>query len=64
MKGGNDSLNGIRRETMFIQMLEGLHPDEANIIILAKDKKLSDVYSISYDQVKEAYPDITWGGRS
>jgi len=64
VKGGNDSLNGIRRETMFIQMLEGLHPDEANIIILAKDKKLSDVYSISYDQVKEAYPDITWGGRS
>ena len=64
VKGGNDTLNGIRRETMFIQMLEGRHPDEANIIILAKDKKLSDVYSISYDQVKEAYPDITWGGRS
>ena len=64
MKGGNDSLNGIRRETMFIQMLEGLHPDEANIIILAKDKRLSDEYVITYDQVKEAYPDITWGGRS
>jgi len=64
VKGGNDTLNGIRRETMFIQMLEGLHPDEANIIILAKDKKLSDVYAVTYDQVKEAYPDITWGGRS
>ena len=64
MKGGNDSLNGIRRETMFIQMLEGLHPDEANIIILAKDKRLSEKYSVSYEQVKEAYPDITWGGRS
>ena len=64
VKGGNDSLNGIRRETMFIQMLEGLHPDEANIIILAKDKRLSDQYAITYDQVKEAYPDITWGGRS
>ena len=49
---------------MFIQMLEGLHPDEANIIILAKDKRLSDEYVITYDQVKEAYPDITWGGRS
>ena len=64
VRGGNDSLNGIRRETMFIQMLEGLHPDEANIIILAKDKRLSDQYAITYDQVKEAYPDITWGGRS
>ena len=64
VKGGNDTLNGIRRETMFIQMLEGLHPDEANIIILAKDKRLSDQYAVTYDQVKEAYPDITWGGRS
>ena len=64
VKGGNDSLNGIRRETMFIQMLEGLHPDEANIIILAKDKRLSDEYVITYDEVKEAYPVITWGGRS
>ena len=57
-------MNGIRRETMFIQMLEGLHPDEARIIILAKDKRLSDEYSVTYEQVKEAYPDINWGGRS
>jgi hypothetical protein len=64
VKGGNDTLNGIRRETMFIQMLEGLHPSEARIIILAKDGRLSDEYSITYEQVKEAYPDITWGGRS
>ena len=64
VKGGNDSLNGIRRETMFIQMLEGLHPDEARIIILVKDKRLSDEYAITYEQVKEAYPDINWGGRS
>ena len=31
---------------------------------VAEDKKLSDVYAVTYDQVKEAYPDITWGGRS
>ena len=64
VKGGNDTLNGIRRETMFIQMLEGLHPDEARIIILVKDKRLSDEYAVTYEQVKEAYPDINWGGRS
>ena len=64
VKGGNDTLNGIRRETMFIQMLEGLHPDEARIIILVKDKRLSQEYSVTYEQVKEAYPDINWGGRS
>ncbi len=64
MKGGNDTLNGIRRETIFIQKLEGLHPGEEDIIILVKDKRLSDKYAITYEMVKEAYPDITWGGRS
>ena len=32
VKGGNSSLSGLRRETMFIQMLEGLHPKEAEIV--------------------------------
>jgi hypothetical protein len=64
VKGGNDALNGIRRESMFIQMLEGLHPGEAEIVILVKDKRLSEKYAITYEMVKEAYPDITWGGRS
>ena len=64
IKGGNDSLSALRRETMFIQMLEGLHPDEARIVVLAKDGRLNEDYAVTYDQVKEAYPDIQWGGRS
>ena len=64
VKGGNDSLSTIRRETIFIQMLEGLHVDEAQILILAKDKNLSDKYKIEKDVVVEAFPDIQWGGRS
>ena len=64
VRGGNDSLTSIRRETMFIQILEGLHPSEAEILILVKDKKLSDKYKITLEIVKEAYPDIKWGGRS
>jgi hypothetical protein len=64
IKGGNDSLSSLRRETMFIQMLEGLHPKEAEIICLVKDKKLQSVYNIKEDIVKEAYPDIRWGDRS
>ena len=64
VKGGNGSLSSLRRETMFIQMLEGLHPEEAKIICLVKDKRLTEQYKITYDVVKEAYPDITWGGRS
>ena len=64
LKGGNDSLNNIRRETMFINILEGLHPLEAEIIVLVKDKNLETKYKITKDIVAEAYPDITWGGRS
>ena len=64
VKGGNDSLSGLRRETMFIQMLEGLHPEEAEVVCLCKDKRLAEKYKITYDIVKQAYPDIQSGGRS
>ena len=64
IKGGNDSLSSIRRETMFINMLRGLHPREAEVLILVKDKRLTDRYNITLEVVKEAYPDINWGGRS
>ena len=64
VKGGNDALSKLRRESMFIQMLEGLHPKEARIVVLAKDGRLHEDYAVTYDQVKEAYPDIVWGGRS
>jgi len=64
IKGGNDSLSSLRRETMFINILEGLHPLEAEILILVKDKKLAEKYKITKEVVSEAYPQITWGGRS
>lgn len=63
-KGGNDQLKSLRRETMFIQMLEGLHPLDAEILCLVKDKNLEEKYSINKEIVSEAYPDITWGNRS
>ena len=64
IKGGNDSLNGLRRETMFIQILQGLHPLDAEILCLVKDKELQKKYKITRSMVEDAYPDITWGGRS
>ena len=64
IKGGEDSMNQMRRETMFINILQGLHPLEAEIITLCKDKKLGEVYKITKEVVAEAYPDIKWGGRS
>ena len=47
VKGGNDSLSHVRRESMFIQMLEGLHPNEAEILCLVKDKKLAVRYKLT-----------------
>lgn len=64
VKGGNNGLSTIRRETMFINLLQGLHPKEAEILILTKDKKLTNKYNIKFEIVKEAYPEIKWGGRS
>ena len=64
VKGGNDSLSSLRRETMFINILQGLHPLEAEIIVLTKDKKLTTKYNLTKEIVAEAYPDIKWGGRS
>ena len=64
IKGGDDGLNNLRRESMFINILEGLHPLEAEIVILCKDKKLGEVYKITKEIVAEAFPDIKWGGRS
>lgn len=64
IKGGNDSLSSLRRETMFINILQGLHPLEAEIVCLIKDKRLEEKYKITQEIVAEAYPDIKWGGRS
>ena len=64
IRGGNPSLSNLRRETMFINILTGLHPREAEILLLIKDKRLTEKYKITKEIVSEAYPDITWGGRS
>ena len=64
IKGGNDAMNSIRRESMFINLLQGLHPLEAELLCLVKDKDLESKYKITKDIVSQAYPDIQWGNRS
>lgn len=56
IKGGDDSLAQFKRENLFIQILEGLHKSEAELLINAKDKKLHQVYKgLSKEVVKEAF---------
>ena len=64
VKGGNDTLRPVKREQLFMQLLEGLHPDESEIICLVKDKNLKKKYKLTRAIVEEAFPDIQWGNRS
>ena len=64
VQGGNPGLSGMRRESMYINLLQAVHPLEAEIMVLVKDGLLGDVYKVTQEVVAEAYPDITWGGRS
>ena len=60
--GANVSQN--RRETLFIQLLEGLHQGEAEVLCLMKDRQIGKRWKITKQCVEEAYPQIQWGGRS
>ena len=53
----------MKKENMFIQMLEGLHEDEAKVLCLVKDKQLGKRYRITKAVVQEAFPTIQWGNR-
>ena len=64
IKGGNFELKQPARENMFIRMLEGLHESEAEVLCLVKDHNLQKKYRITEAVVKEAFPEIKWGGRS
>lgn len=64
IKGGNFELKQPARENMFIRMLEGLHQSEAELLCLVKDHNLQKKYRITEAVVKEAFPEIKWGGRS
>ena len=56
IKGGNPKLTQNRRENMFIQLLEGLHKSEAEIVVAAKDKGWHRKYKgLSANVVREAF---------
>ena len=56
IEGGNPQLSQNKREIMFVQLLEGLHPAEAEIVVAAKDKVLHQKYKgLSANVVKEAF---------
>jgi len=49
----------LKRESLFINMLEGLHHTEAEVMCLVKDRNLETKYpSLTYELVNEAYPGL------
>ena len=60
VRGGNDGISNMRRETLLIQLLESLQQDEAEIVCLVKDKALQSKYRITRSVVEQAYPEIIW----
>ena len=50
----------MKRESLFVQLLESLHADEAELVCLVKDKELQSKYRISRSVVEQAYPEINW----
>jgi hypothetical protein len=57
IKGGNPNLNQVRRETLFVQLLESIHPKEAELLIAVKDRKLP-YKGITKEIVQEAFPKL------
>lgn len=56
IKGADNQTTKVQKENMFIQILEALHKDEAQVLIDTKDKKLNKVYKgLSESVVKAAF---------
>ena len=55
----DQSLSATKREILFINMLEGLHYSEADLLCLIKDKKMEEMYpSISEEMVRRVFVDL------
>lgn len=54
VEGGNPGLHQMKREAIFIQMLEGVHPEDAKMLLLAKDKRIP----LDPEMVAKAFPEL------
>jgi hypothetical protein len=57
IEGGHEGLSQLRREQLFVQLLEELHPKEAEVVLQVKDKKLN-YRGLTYKLIKTTFPDL------
>lgn len=59
------NVTNMKREEIFVGLLETLHSDEAELLCEVKDKTLQKKYTrISKTLIQETFPNIQWGNRS
>lgn len=63
-KGGAPNMSRMKKESMFIKLLESLTPGEAEVLSLTMDKKLGKRWKITQQCVAEAFPQIQWNKRA
>ena len=57
VEGGNPDLTKTRREFLFIQLLESVHPQDAKLLIAMKDRKLP-FKGLTKKVAQQAFPDL------
>jgi hypothetical protein len=57
VEGGTPGLTQIKRESLFIEMLENVSPADAEMLVAMKEKKLP-WKGLTVDIVREAFPDL------
>jgi hypothetical protein len=54
-------LGKTKKEQMWIQLMESLHADEAELLDVIKDKKISERYQLTRATVDRAFPELKLG---
>lgn len=57
VEGGNNNLTQFKREMLFIDMLQSIDQEDAEMLISVKDKKLP-YQGLTYNIIKKAFPDL------
>ena len=57
VEGGSPNLKQLRRETLFVELLETVHPDDAKILVAIKDKTFPFA-GITKSIVQKAFPGL------
>lgn len=57
LKGGNPNIKPLKREKMFLDVLEALTPSDADLLVAVKDKKMPYT-NITADLVNKAFPGL------